>query len=291
MLAQVILIPTESKKLISKAIVQLDAVKRAQAGGTIVLHPSSDTYFVAEELLGKKPWCDAWMGGAIVPKALCTEIGHRLASYYRPKAPGEKSTPDDFRHNWVIKDGVMTAGERLGTILESLGPDDVYIKGANAIDPQGNVGVLIANPVHGGPIARVMIASKKRGFKVVLAVGLEKLIPTPIREAAVEAKRKLYEYGMGLACGLFPAQGITVTEVKAIEILSGAKAIPIAAGGLGGAEGSTVLVLKGERDQVQTAIKYVEASKGAKLPQVRTGSCYDCRHGHCRFPVRDKPWV
>ena len=45
---------------------------------------------------------------------------------------------------------------------------------------------------------------------------------------------------MGMPVGLYPCPaGVTVNEVRAIGILSGAEAIPIAAGGLGGAEGSS----------------------------------------------------
>ena len=91
-----------------------------------------------------------------------------------------------------------------------------------------------------------------------------------IREAAKEAKLTKYEYGMGMPVGLFacPA-GMTVNELPAIEILSGAGAIPIAAGGLGGAEGALTLVVKGRDDQVRKALEFVEQSKGAKLPQLR----------------------
>lgn len=55
MLAQVVLTPAESKKLIAKAVAKLDVVKQAAADGMIVLHPSSSTYFIFEELTGVKP--------------------------------------------------------------------------------------------------------------------------------------------------------------------------------------------------------------------------------------------
>jgi hypothetical protein len=41
MLAQVVLIPAESKKLISKAIAKLDVVRQAATKGMVVLHPST----------------------------------------------------------------------------------------------------------------------------------------------------------------------------------------------------------------------------------------------------------
>jgi hypothetical protein len=121
---------------------------------------------------------------------------------------------------------------------------------------------------------------------------LEKLIPVPIREAAKEAKRTKYEYGMGMPVGLFPClAGVTVNEVRAIEILSGARAIPIAAGGLGGAEGALTLVVKGENDQVRTALGFIEQSKGARLPELRLCPCGGCPVPDCSFPVADKHWA
>jgi hypothetical protein len=45
MLAQIVLTPVESKKLISKAVAQLEVVRHAATEGMVVLHPSSSTYF------------------------------------------------------------------------------------------------------------------------------------------------------------------------------------------------------------------------------------------------------
>ena len=67
--------------------------------------------------------------------------------------------------------------------------------------------------------------------------------------------------------------------------------MPIAAGGLGGAEGAITLIIKGTNGQVKKAIDYVEQSKGARLPQLRLCHCNDCSVPHCRFPVGNKHWV
>jgi hypothetical protein len=89
--------------------------------------------------------------------------------------------------------------------------------------------------------------------------------------------------------GLFPCPtGVTVNEVRAIEILSRASAIPIASGGLGGAEGAITLVLKGKTDEVKTALDFVEQSKGARLPDLRLCNCNACPVPNCRFPMADK---
>jgi hypothetical protein len=108
----------------------------------------------------------------------------------------------------------------------------------------------------------------------------------------MEAKQAMYEYGMGLPAGLFAyPDGKSITEIDAVKILSGAIAIPIASGGLGGAEGATTLIIKGTNKQVREAIKFIEQSKGAKLPALRLSNCSDCPVPHCRFPVGDKHWA
>jgi len=48
-----------------------------------------------------------------------------------------------------------------------MGPGDVYVKGVNTIDPNGNAAVLAANP-DGGTISRVMSYAKQRKFDILL---------------------------------------------------------------------------------------------------------------------------
>ncbi len=290
MLAQIVLTPAESKKLIAKAISQMDAVKKAASGGIIVLHPSSSTYFIIEEITGNKPWTNNWATGVVSPKGMCVEIGGLMNL---PRVQNDLSpSSGDFPASWVIRNGKVTTGEKLSTLLEQMGPNDVYIKGVNALDPLGNVGVLIGHPTGAGTIGLVLAARRKRLFNLIFPVGLEKLIPTPILQAAKEAKRFLCNYAMGTVVGLVPCKGgRKVTEVDAIEILSGSTATPIASGGLGGAEGSIVLMLEGSDERVKKAIDYAEQSKGASLPPLRLCNCHDCRSSFCKFPVGDKPWV
>ena len=61
MRAQVSLTPTESKKLIAKAVIMMDEVKHALVEGMVVIHPSSSTIFIAEELIGRRPKTSVWI--------------------------------------------------------------------------------------------------------------------------------------------------------------------------------------------------------------------------------------
>jgi hypothetical protein len=287
MQAQVVLTTAESKKLIAKAVARLDVVQRAARNGTVALHPSSSTYFIVEELTRAKPKTNYWVCGVVTPRGMCVEMAMVLGEGYSPREVS--SDPGDLRATWIIEKGKLSAEESLSSLLNRMISSDVYIKGVNALDSGGNVGVLFGQV---GSFGYIQSAKRKRKFTIVYPAGLEKLIPIPIREAAKEAKLTKYEYGMGMSVGLYPCPaGVTVNEIRAVEILSGAKAVPMAAGGLGGAEGAVTLVLKGEGHQVRRALEFVEQSKGARLPKLRLCHCGGCPVPHCRFPVADKHWA
>jgi hypothetical protein len=296
MRAQVVLTPAESKMLISKAIARMDIVKHALSKGTVVIHPSSTTYFLVEEITGKESQTEHWVLGAVLSQGLCRAAGkegkHYKLGAHLDQVKNMKQLVSDFPFKWVIRNGELRSGIPLGKIMEEMGPEDVYIKGCNALDIKGNAGVLFGHS-GGGTIGYVMACQRKKGFKIILPVGLEKLIPVTIMQAARAARRTDFEYGMGMPCGLMPVKGgVTITELEAIKILSGgAKAVPNAAGGLGGAEGAIVLAIEGDREQVTRAIEFVEQSKGAKLPKAHAVDCEHCTVPDCRFPVGKKHWA
>jgi hypothetical protein len=294
MRAQVVLTPTESKSLIAKAVARMDMVKKALSKGTVVIHPSSSTFFLVKEITGNEPQTEHWVLGAVLSQGLCRAAGREGKHYKLGSELDEVHDLKDmmtmFPFKWVIKGGKLLTGIPLGKILDELGSEDVYIKGCNAIDIKGNAGVLYGH-AGGGTIGYVMAAQRRKRFSIILPVGLEKLIPVTIAEASKAARRADFEYGMGMPCGLIPVKGVTITELQAIEMLSGANAVPNAAGGLGGAEGAIVLAIEGNKKQVTKAIEYIEQSKGAKLPQARAVDCQHCTVPDCRFPVGNKHWA
>ncbi len=285
MLAQVVLTPSESKKLIAKAVASLEIVRQAAAGGMVLMHPSSSTYFIVEELTGQKPQTNYWVCGVVTPRGMCVEMA-MLASDYTPRS--RNTSPGDFRALWTVQNNKLMGMQPLSRLLKQMTPSDIFIKGVNAMDPQGHVGVLIGDPLEGGTLGMVVSAWRKTNFNMIFPAGLEKLIPTPVAVAAREAKQALYDYGMGMPTGLFPCPGgRVISEIDAVGILSGATAVPVAAGGLGGAEGAVTLIIRGTARQVKKTIAYVEACKGARLPELRLSHCADCPVPHCRFPRKN----
>jgi len=91
-------------------------------------------------------------------------------------------------------------------------------------------------------------------------VGLEKEVPYDI----VEASQLLAsdEEQLGNVLSLFPIHGEIFTEIEALGILYGVDVIPVAAGGIAGAEGGLRLLLLGERDDVQDAVAFIESIQG-----------------------------
>ncbi|MEM3564299.1 MAG: hypothetical protein QXS27_02055 [Candidatus Jordarchaeaceae archaeon] len=267
MRAQVSLTPTESKKLIGKATVKLDAVQKALSKGTIIIHPSTTTSFIMEEL-GKKTHGVAC--GVIIPRGTCFAL-EAIEDFNL----AEGIVAPELFMPWVLKNGEMLNKVTYKKALSEIGPDDVYIKTGNALDPQGNVGVLIGSRA-GGTVGVAYMVCRARGTHIILPIGLEKLIPIPVREASREAGIERMDYSMGLPVGLFPIDGTVITEVEAIKILTGATAIPISAGGIMGAEGAVTLIIKGDEKSVREAIQIVEEVKGAQLAKIKIPECSTC---------------
>ncbi len=291
MRAQVTLIPAESKKLIAKAVVKLDEVQNALANGRVVISLGSSTIFVVEELIGKMPDITArtWIRGLITPKGACAETKR---SEWKIVGQSRELRTAEFPFMWVFEKGELMKGAPLKQILEEMKPQDVAIKGVNAIDPYGSCGILTGDRIKGGTFGLVFARQREVGFKTVFPVGLEKLIPIPIKEAVKEASptTPLPDYSMGRPCGLLPCDGIVVTEPKAIEMLTGAKAVPISAGGLAGAEGAITMVVSGSDEQVKKAIALIEGVKGTRLPELDIRECEGCDIKVCSLMGGTKHW-
>jgi len=97
---------------------------------------------------------------------------------------------------------------------------------------------------------------------------------------------------MGLPCSLVPVKGTVISEIEAINILTGAIAIPIAVGSVSGAEGSVTFVIKGRKAQVQAAKEIIREVKGEKQIEVSRKDCKDCPVHYTHYtkgPATAKP--
>lgn len=241
--ALVSLTPAESKRLIAKGIAVLPEVRRALEQGIVIIARGTTNAFVVEEMTGNKvePKC-RYAAGIIVDGELC-------------------ATPTDTRMEPVVLRHGKLDSTPAADALQEFREGDVSIKGASAVDPEGNVGVLAAGE-RGGTIGEVLPVVLPRGSHLVVPVGLEKLIPS-VAQAARATGIFRFKYSTGLPVGLVPIpNALVVTEVQAFQVLTGVKVVPVAAGGIAGSEGTVVLSLEGEAAQIEQALSLVKSIKG-----------------------------
>jgi hypothetical protein len=267
MQASFTLTPSESKRLLGKAVAAMPEVQHAKENGYLVIGRGSTNAFILEELLQKKWDKERYVAGQSIRGVLCV-----LRS-------GVRSKPV-----------VLHKGEILpvnpATIIEKMVPGDLLIKGANAIDPFGNVGVAMAG-VRGGTMGEFYMALKGEGIATIYPVGLEKMIPS-VEEAARYGGKQAIERSIGCRTGMaLVADGRVVTEIEAIEILFDLKAIHYASGGWGGAEGSVTLIVDGEADDVNRCLDFIEGIKGEPPLRAVKTPCKGCDNP-CSFDGKEE---
>jgi hypothetical protein len=248
--------PSESKRLIAKAVVSLPEVIGAKEDGYLIVTRGSTCAYIAEELLGETMEKEKYVAGQIIRGVLCALHA------------GIRRQPIAFHEGTVL-----TVDP--GTLIEKLGPRDVVIKGGNAVDHKGNVGVLMASPV-GGTMGQFYMAMKAQGIRTIYAVGLEKLVPS-VEEAARAGGRLKLERTIGARVGLAcVADEEAFTEIHAVSSLFDVRAVHYASGGFGGAEGSVTIIVEGEETKINRCMDFIESIKGEPpLPAVK-GPCKTC---------------
>jgi len=241
--ALISLTSAESKRLIAKGVAALPEIKQALEHGIVAIGRGTTNAFIVEEITGQnlEPKCHYAAGIIVDGELSAVPQGTRLKPIALRNGTPVSIAPDE--------------------IIQEFGERDVFIKGANAIDPEGNAGVLAASAV-GGTIGAILPVILPRGSYLIVPVGLEKLIPS-VEQAARAAGIFRFKYSTGLPVGLVPIpNALVVTEVQAFRVLTGVQVIPIAAGGVAGSEGTVVLSLEGKTAQIEQALSLVKAIKG-----------------------------
>ena len=254
MRAVVTLTPAESKRLIARGTCQLDIVALARREGTIIVANGVTNSYVVEELTGET-FADRTLfaAGLVTDGVAC-------------------QSPPDRR----LEPVVLERGERAAVpwreALARFGPRDAFIKGANALDRDGLVGVLLAN-LKGGTIGEAIGPLAARGANLVVPIGLEKLVPS-VRAAAEALGIQRQERSLGLKVGMMVVSGArVVTEITALGILAGVRVVHVASGGVGGSEGAVTLAIEGDAAAVERALDIVLDVKGEPVPQAPKRDC------------------
>ena len=244
MQASVVLSPITSKRLIAQGVTVHPLVLHALREGTVIVTLGTTNGYVATELRGRPVDQGAFAAGIIDER---WNVNARL---------GEAA-------ELVLKRGQEIPGDE--EVLESLTGGDVIIKGGNALDPYGTVGVLMA-AATGGTIGRYIPLALARGIDLLIPISLAKSVHTPIADLAADLGSRKLDLSMGLKCGMFPLTGHIVTEIEALELLFGIRATHICSQGIGAGTGSISLLLKGNEDAVQKAFERIQELSA--LPEI-----------------------
>lgn len=237
---QITLTPRESKRIIAMGVKKLPVVQQALKTGIILITLGSTNAYVAEELTGRK--IDHFGYGAGYIDGTTTVV------------PQDKRLP-----MLALKNGKEVNGE---AIIKEMTSQDVVIKGANALDPRGVAGVMMANP-QGGTTGSILGAVMARGINLVIPVGLEKSIPYSVVEISKKIGIQRCSKATGLPVGMMPLCGTVITEVEALTLLGAEDVFPIGAGGVAGGEGSITLCVMGDKvEEIFELVQKVKEKKG-----------------------------
>ena len=256
------LIPAESRRLIAKAVIQIPEMKKALEVAYVILNGGTTNAMVAQELLGDPN---------ILPEKFCVGTSsHRLLCVNEiPKSP-----PFPI---------VLQKGKRVNkTVNEALSDfniNTVVIKGANAVDPEGNVGIVTSG-FDSGTVASTFGVVNSQGLKYIVPVGLEKMVPSA-QESAGWAGAKTIDYSIGADFGIFfipKERAHVITEIRALKILFGLEARKVAGGGIGESAGAVVLIAEGETGPMKKAIELIESIKGEPTIKGSKGNCETCKY-------------
>ncbi|MFC1992927.1 hypothetical protein ACFLV3_03855 [Chloroflexota bacterium] len=242
--ALVVLNPAESRRLLAKATVALPEVQNAYKNGMIIIARGITNAYVTEELFQT----------SVEPKA-----GQTAGLVCNGITNANAGPPPCTWH--VTRQGKVVEGADSNVEILQFGPQDVFIKGANAIDAEGNAGIF-SSSVKGGTIGMAWPIVTPRDCHLIIPAGLEKMVPSVI-EAAKRSGIYHFKYSTGLPAKLIPVPlGKVVTEIQAFAILTGVRAYHLASGGVGGSEGAVVLALEGDEESIKKAFELAKSIKG-----------------------------
>ena len=256
-----------SRPLLAKAVVAMPEFKKAWESAYLLLAGGTTNAFIAQELLGRdgiEPGrCTV---GISTDGLLCVTNPDSRKSFPNVFYKGEKSDK---------------------TLVEALADfhaETVVIKGANAVDMNGYVGIITSG-FDGGTVPRIIGPVTSKGLKFITPVGLEKLVPSVQASAKALGGATHIDISMGADPGMYCIGTSTiVTEIEAIRMLFNADATLVCCGGVGGNEGAVTLAVDGDEKDIKALVEFLETEiKGEPPVKGNKGICEVCRYKFCRY--------
>jgi hypothetical protein len=230
----------EGKSLIAQAVLRHPRLQNALRTGKVVLKGGTTVSKIAELLIGR-------------PLRICGRVTER--------GTVTSLAATDDPHSVLIEKGEWRKID--DTIIDEmpkLGPQDVIVCGANAIDSNKNAALMVGSS-GGGNVGKSLSAWYSEGTTVLIPVGLEKLIPGDLREIIGETGRKKKSLSWGMSVGLAPLLGEVITEIEAVQYLAAVRCRAIGAGGIDGAAGAVTFEAWGEDVEVEKIVRIVAPLK------------------------------
>ncbi len=258
------LTPAESKRLIAKGIIKSPEFLKAWSDAYVILLSGTTNGFIAQEL-GYQYKPEKCSAGVSSRRILCV------------------TDPDDREQFPLVFYKGKPVEKTLQEALQDFHKDTIIIKGANALDPEGDVGVITSG-FDGGNVAKFIGTVTSQGLKVIFAVGLEKMVAS-VKNAVKNTGAKTIDHPLGADFGMyFFPNPLKVTEVEALNILANVDAVHVASGGFGGNEGAVHLIGTGDKEDVEKALSLLESIKGEKpLPPFKGKCTTSCRYNRCPY--------
>lgn len=257
MIATIALTPAAAKRLIARGIIETPEFNRAFKNGKIIISVGTTNAYIAEEL------------GLLA----ASDRGHYAAGIVNPGIPC--ATSNETRLPAICLEKGTPVAVAWEQFLDGFGRDDLFLKGANALDASGDTAILLASTI-GGTLGAAFGVLASRGSTVLIPVGHEKMIPS-CRAAVKVMGISRMDDSMGLRCGLALVPfGRAYTEIDALKNLFGVEATVVSAGGTGGGEGSVMLSVEGGEDQVRAVLEMARGLLKEKALHTLRRACTDC---------------
>lgn len=236
---------SESKRLIAKGLLKYPPIVEKLKAGTVIITKGTTNTYVAEEFTNRSFGSGPFVLGHILPVKGTIKL--------------DRSTS----LNEVIFKNGEEIDQSYTDLLETLQKGDIVLKGANIINYRDReAGLLIGHPT-GGTAGNIIPAVAKSGAKIIIPVGLEKesslnisMLSKITKQNSTDLNKKTPE--------VWKLEGELFTEIEAIKQFANVSVIPIGSGGIGGAEGATSLLIRGDKIDVEKILELINSIQGEK---------------------------
>lgn len=267
-----VLTSAEARRLIAKAVIRTPEFQKAWQDAYVLLAGGTTNAFIAQEL-----------GYEVEPGACTVGIScNGLLCVTEPST--RKSFPQVFYKGQPVD-------KTWDEALQYYHPDTLILKGANAFDSEGHIGIITSG-FNGGTVPTFLGYMTSKGLKFICPVGYEKLVPSVPAASKALGGASHIDISLGADPGMYCLSGAEIfTEAEAIRTMFHCDAKVVCGGGIGGNEGAHYWAVDGDETDVKAMVEYLEQNiKGEPPVKGNRGNCDNCRYPGCRYHGKGQPF-